>query len=199
MNHQARRRAVAAHPSRQLSDGDSPLNEPYFCRPGKALNSLLHLLLLATFVAIVLSEHIELSTAILKNSLRKYRKQKFASQQAFADAVGKSFQLVSAYETGRQIPSADFMEKASQVLGVSKEVLLAPPEELLLEENAETCLRENPPRIQTNPDYTLLTDAMLEELVAHLADELKSADGEAAEKLLQHIGTLKKEKARRNK
>ena len=63
----------------------------------------------------------------MKNSLRSYRKKAKFTLKDLAAKAGVGTSTIGHVETGHLIPSDDFWEKVSAVLGVSKEFLQTPP------------------------------------------------------------------------
>ena len=53
--------------------------------------------------------------------IRTLREQMGMSQDAFADAIGRSRSLIAAWETGRKEPGRSALERISDVCGVSME------------------------------------------------------------------------------
>ncbi len=57
-------------------------------------------------------------------SLRNLRESKNLTQEQLAQLIGISRKTISAYETGRAVPSITVLKKLSRVLNVSTDILL---------------------------------------------------------------------------
>jgi len=55
--------------------------------------------------------------------IRAFRKLKGYTQESFAETLGVSVSIVGEIERGNRMPSADFLDEAVNVLGITKEEL----------------------------------------------------------------------------
>lgn len=86
--------------------------------------------------------------------LREIRKEKGMSQEAFAQLLGTSKQVLSRYETGQRSPKISQVQEYAQKLGVSAEYLM----EETAEERALNSLYEG----SGQPFYKIFIDVTME-------------------------------------
>ena len=61
---------------------------------------------------------------LLQSNIKKYRKNLNISQEVLADKLGYSKQAISNWETGKNVPSDEDIEKMAAIFGVEPHVLI---------------------------------------------------------------------------
>ncbi|MGE7219468.1 helix-turn-helix domain-containing protein [Priestia koreensis] len=56
--------------------------------------------------------------------IRAFRKLKGYTQESFAETLGVSVSIVGEIERGNRMPSAEFLDEAVNVLGITKDELI---------------------------------------------------------------------------
>jgi transcriptional regulator with XRE-family HTH domain len=121
-------------------------------------------------------------------ALRKLTQTDLARQMISNRPEGYTFQTVSAYEQPGAVLSADFMEAAAKVLGVSPADLLGEDLEFLQEQKQE---------YRSEFKVEILTDSQIDGLFKDLIERLNSTRGFDRRNILQAIRAIALEMERR--